>query len=92
MKVAALIILVTLALWLARRHGDLAPALLFLAAAAFVVFAVPKFPGSPIACLDVKPKGCTTSRQTDWLMALAFLVPLVVSGTWHPLRRLLGRR
>lgn len=97
---------VLIAVLIGRRIGDTVPMLLMLLTGVFMVFAAPKFPGSPIACLDVKPRGCTTSQQIDWVMALAFLVPMAVAvayktlrgdgrgfnGNWDPLQRIRGRR
>ena len=49
-------------------------AAIILSCAALAVFAAPRIPGSPVACLHV-PAGCRTESQLDWVIALAFVIP-----------------
>jgi len=71
----ALLVLVPALLFAMHRLGDLVPAVIMLGLAALAVWAVPRFPSSPIACLDTRA-GCRTDHQLTWLCALAFIVPL----------------
>lgn len=83
--IAAVAVAIVLALIAMHRIGDLVPALIVLGAAAFVIFALPSFPGSPVACLHAT-QGCRTTRQLDWLVGLAFAAPAGLAVAYKTLR------
>jgi hypothetical protein len=57
-----------------------APFIAAVVTGAFMVFAGPEFPGSPLACLNARsgPGVCHTNAQGWWLTLLVFGVPLTV--------------
>ena len=83
---AALIVLVPVALYLMRRMGNFAEALIILGTAALVVFVLPHVPHSPVAIL-AHPGRKPTTAETDWVMGLAFLLPLVLGAAYSEIRR-----
>lgn len=54
--------------------------------AALAVFAAPRIPGSPVACLHV-PAGCRTESQLDWVFGLAFVLPAGIAAAAMGWRR-----
>ena len=65
--------------------GDGIPAAIFLGVAAFDVWVLPRFPSSPVACLNVKPQGCT-GRGLDWVIWTAFVIPIGLAVLYKQLR------
>jgi hypothetical protein len=74
---AALIVLIPLGLFLARRAGDALPWLAAVAVAAFVIFVIPSVPGSPVACMDHRSNPC--AGHINAVIGLAFVLPLCVA-------------
>ena len=67
-----------------RFFGDFFPFLIFFGAVAFDLFIVPRFPGSPIACMRHHDDPCT--GKTTWLMGLLIVVPLCLMQLYKELR------
>ena len=81
----ALAVLVPLGLRAARRLGDLVPVLIILGTAAFTVYVLPAFPHAPVACLATR-QGCTTDPELNWVIGLAFLLPVGLAVAYKTLR------
>ncbi len=84
--IIALVILVPLVLFAMQRwFGDGIPAVIILGTAAFVIFVLPGFPGSPVAFLD-DPHPHPSQSQLTWLESLAFIVPVALAVGYKALR------
>ena len=82
---AALAVFVLLVLFVMRRVGDLVPAVIMLGTAAFVVWVLPYFPGSPVAFLN-DPHANPSQGQLDWLVGLAFVGPVALAAGYKARR------
>jgi hypothetical protein len=83
--VTALIIFLPVAAWWWHRLGDLVPLAIGLAAAAAVIWFVPKIPRSPLACLS-SPGGHCGAAQGPWILGLVIVFPLTLVVLYKAIR------